>query len=205
MRPLPLLLGLLALATAWLGPLPALVPHAFVAHMTMHVVVVAVAAPLIALALSGGRWDPAARWPQFMSPVPVSLLELLVLWAWHAPLLHHASRSGGGALVLEQSMFLLVSLALWLSALGRGARAAAGIVALLMTSMHMTLLGALLALSRRVLYPHGHGALGLTALEDQQLGGVIMLVGAGTAYLIGGLALLRGLLRQTVTTEAKWP
>jgi putative membrane protein len=75
-------------------------------------------------------------------------------------------------------------------------------VGLLLTSMHMTLLGALLALSPRPLYPHLHGAAGLTPLADQQLGGAIMLLVGGVSYLLGGLALTVGLLRgRPVETE----
>lgn len=191
-------LGLLVLALAWLGPLPGWSGEAFTAHMTMHVLVVAVAAPLLALGLAEQRWDPRRRWPALFAPVPVSVLELVVVWAWHSPALHHLSRRLPDALALEQASFLLVGVWLWRSALASprqvGGRAA-GIVALLMTSMHMTLLGALLTLSPRVLYPHGGGLWGLSPLQDQQLGGTIMLVGAGSAYLIGGLYLLAGLLR----------
>lgn len=195
-RRLPFWLGLLVLAGAWLGPLPGLAPHRFAAHMAMHIAVVAVAAPLIALGIGGSRLDLSRRWPALFSPLPVSALELVVIWGWHAPALHHLARHTPGALALEQSMFLLVSLALWLSAFGgdaaqRSARAAAGIGGLLMTSMHMTLLGVLLALTPRALYGHG----GVAGLDDQHVGGVLMLLGGGTSYLIGGLALLGVLLR----------
>ncbi|MGH9372866.1 MAG: cytochrome c oxidase assembly protein, partial [Vicinamibacterales bacterium] len=47
MRRGSLLLGLGVLAAAWLGPLPALASGSFAAHMTMHIGVVAVAAPLL--------------------------------------------------------------------------------------------------------------------------------------------------------------
>jgi putative membrane protein len=64
--------------------------------------------------------------------------------------------------------------------------------------MHMTLLGALLALTPRPLYTHMAGFAGLTPLQDQQWGGVIMLVVGGVAYLLGGLWLTAGLLRGPV-------
>ncbi|MEG3158615.1 hypothetical protein ACKVMH_12180, partial [Lysobacter zhanggongensis] len=46
--------GLLVLAATWLGPLPGLSRGAFAAHMLMHMGVVAVAAPMIAVGLAGG-------------------------------------------------------------------------------------------------------------------------------------------------------
>jgi putative membrane protein len=67
-------------------------------------------------------------------------------------------------------------------------------VALLLTFMHMTLLGALLALSSRALYAHDH--VGPAALDDQHLGGALMLLGGG-AYLVGGLWLTARLLRSS--------
>ncbi|MDT8387822.1 MAG: cytochrome c oxidase assembly protein [Thiogranum sp.] len=194
-------LGFAALAAAWAGPLPGLVPASFTAHMAMHVLVVAVAAPLLALGVAGSRFDPAMRAPALFAPLPAAIIEMLVIWSWHAPLLHDASRSQTAALMLEQGSFLLAGLLVWLSAFGgdRGqqpARAAAGIIGLLLTSMHMTLLGALLTLSPRLLYVHAHtGAAGTAMLEDMQLGGMLMLLGGGTAYLAGGLYLLAGLLR----------
>lgn len=190
-------LGLAVLAGAWLGPLPALARHAFLAHMAMHVAVVAVAAPLLAVALADSRCNPVRGVPRLLAPIPTALLEGVVVWAWHAPALHRAARQLPLAMAFEQASFLAVALLVWLSACGGGRdRAGAGIVALLLTSMHMTLLGALLALASRPLHGRSGGFLGLTALQDQQLGGVLMLLGGGSAYLIGGLCLLRGLLRQ---------
>lgn len=192
-RPVAFGLGILVLAGVWLGPLPELARRAFTAHMTMHMAVVAVAAALLALGVSGGRWDPVRLAPAVFAPVPASLLELVVVWAWHAPVLHHAARTVPAAFVAEQGMFLGAGLLVWLSAFGgtrrrRAERAAGGVVGLLLASMHMTLLGALLALAPRPLYGH------VGAIGDQQLGGALMLLVGGVAYLAGGLSLVAGLL-----------
>jgi putative membrane protein len=202
MRRAALALGLLVLAAAWLAPSSGLLPGPFTAHMTMHMGVVAVAAPLLALGLARGPFDPVTRWPSWFAPVPLSMLELVVVWAWHAPALHRFARGAMLGVVLEQACFFACGTAVWLSALGggregRGDRAALGVVALLLTSMHVTLLGALLALPPRPLYTHaGHGGShALTALEDQHLGGAIMLIVGGVAYLAGGLALCVELMR----------
>ena len=186
------------LAAVWLGPLPQLAERSFVGHMTMHMGVVAVAAPLLALGLAGGRLDPVRRAPRLFAPVPMSVVELVVVWAWHAPVLHHVARHTAAGLMAEQGSFLLAGLAVWLSAFGgdrSGERAAAGVIGLLLTAMHMTLLGVLLALSTRPLYAHAQGALGLTPIEDQHLGGAVMLLVGGVSYLLGGLWLTVGLLR----------
>ena len=194
-----LVIGLLNLAGSWLSMLTLPVQQIFLVHMIVHVTVIAVAAPLIALGVSRTRFDPVCVVPALFKPIPVSLLEFLVVWGWHAPALHHAARQSLAVLLLEQISFLLVGLLLWLSVFGgagpvRSARAASGVIALLLTSMHMTLLGALLALAPRALYEHGGGLFHLTPLEDQQLGGVIMLLVGGIVYLSGGLYLLVQLL-----------
>ncbi|TCD22162.1 cytochrome c oxidase assembly protein [Pseudomonas sp. IC_126] len=195
-RPLALMLGLATLAAVWLGPLPAMAERMFVGHMLMHVMVVAVAAPLLAIGLAGGRLDISSRVPALFSPILASVIELFVVWAWHMPALHHAARTSQAAQVLEQGSYLFVGLLVWLAAFGgaRHHRALAGIAGLLLTSMHMTLLGVLLTMSSRPLFEHS-GLSSLTPLEDQQIGGVIMLVFGGTSYLIGGLYLLFGLLQ----------
>src|SRR3546814_16032309 len=99
------------------------------------------------------------------------LAELVVVWGWHLPLLHHAARSSTAALAAEQASFLAVGLALWLSVLGgraaqRHARLAGGVVALLLTSMHMTRLGALITLAPRRIYHHAMG----TRSEERRVG-----------------------------------
>jgi putative membrane protein len=203
MRRLMATSGCLVLALAWLGP-PALgIETGFAGHMVVHVAVVAIAAPLLAIGLAGSRLDPTPLAPLLFAPMLATALEFVVVWAWHAPFLHAAARGSTAMLALEQLSFLAVGLLVWLAAFGRGrgpARAAwgAGILALFLTSMHMTLLGALLALGPRPLYGHAHGVgtAGLAPLDDQHLGGVVMLLVGGASYLIGGLVLIARLLRQ---------
>ena len=192
---------MLILAGVWLGPLPQLAHQAFFAHMLMHMGVVAVAAPFLALGIAGGRLDLTRKFPRLFAPIQASIVELVIVWAWHAPMLHHAARHKLPAFVLEQFMFFAAGVFVWLSSVGgepslRAGRSAAGVVALLLTAMHMTLLGALLALSPRPLYHHMEGAFGLSALDDQHLGGAIMLAVGGVSYLAGGLWLTLRLLRQ---------
>ena len=185
--------GAAVLAGLWLGPPAAMSAHSFAAHMTVHISVVAIAAPLLALGIAGTRFDPVAVVPNAFAPIVASMLEFLVVSAWHAPGLHHAARTNGAVFAVEQSTFLVSGLVLWLSAVAgrsdaRGWRAGAGAAALLFTSMHMTLLGALFALTPRPLYAHGPtGAFGMNALDDQHLGGAIMLLVGGASYLAGGL------------------
>ena len=111
------------------------------------------------------------------------------------------------ALAAEQAGFALVSLLVWLVALAstaetRRSAALAGAMALFFTSMHMTLLGALIGLAPRPIYGTHlhHVADGLPALADQQLGGVIMLGIGGVIYLAGGVVLMARVLQRQATT-----
>ena len=188
------------LAALWLGPLPALARHSFAAHMTMHMGVVAVVAPLIALAIAGSRHDPVRRMPWLGAPILASMLELVIVWGWHAPAAHQAARQHAWAFVLEQGSFLIAGGLLWIAAIGgdykqRRLRAGSGVIALLFTSMHMTLLGALFAMATRPLVRHASSGADGLVLSDQHLGGAIMLLVGGASYLIGGLWLTARMLR----------
>ncbi|HEY8575716.1 MAG TPA: cytochrome c oxidase assembly protein [Devosia sp.] len=196
-----LYVGLLVLALAWLGPLPGLVPMSFAAHMALHMTVVGIGVPLVAIGLAP---MVAERLPasQIMLPIVISLVDLVVVWGWHAPALHDAARSMPWVLAIEQACFFLVSLAVWVLALASTAQtrmqaALAGALSLFFTSMHMTLLGALLGLAPRPMFSHVHqGLFDLSGLADQQLGGVIMLAIGGVIYLAGGLSLVARALRR---------
>jgi putative membrane protein len=192
-----LLAGVTLLLLLWAVLLPFSDRASFTIHMIAHMGVVAGAAPLIAVGLSGTRADLPARWPWF-SPVVASVVELLAVWIWHIPALRALSESSPAIAAVEQLTFLAAGLALWLSCLGglaegRLGRRMAGAFGLLFTSMHMTLLGALLALSPRPLYGTGEVScfgVTLSPIVDQQAGGVIMLLVGAAVYLAGGVSLL---------------
>lgn len=198
-------LGLVLLVAAWAGPLPGLVPESFAAHMALHMAVVGIAIPVLAAGLAPLVADHPLLRSQLALPIAVSLFDLVVVWGWHTPALHNASRMSGWMLAYEQASFAMASLLVWLLALAapRGRRenaALAGALTLFFTSMHMTLLGALLGLANRPVYSgHAHHApFGLTALADQQVGGVIMLAIGGVIYLLGGLLLVSRALQRPV-------
>ncbi|TIP70846.1 MAG: cytochrome c oxidase assembly protein, partial [Mesorhizobium sp.] len=118
----------------------------FSAHMLAHMGVVAIAAPLMAIGVPLGPTPDASR--AFTLALPASLVELIVVWSWHAPALRTLAESSLFATAIEQATFLAAGLFLWLACLPRRdsdtAGNAAGAFALLLTSIHMTLLGALL-------------------------------------------------------------
>ncbi len=203
MKRMSFLLGLAILAIIWGGPLLDSYRTSFAAHMLAHMGVVAIVAPLLAIGVSGSRFDFSARSSVAM-PIIASVIELFVVWFWHAPTMRILAESSVLITVAEQGSFLAAGLFLWLLCIGHqasdsAARSGAGALGLLLTSVHMTLLGVLLALAPRPLYGEGEitcFGVTLSAQGDQQAGGVIMLTIGAAVYLIGGLALLGRILSE---------
>lgn len=197
MKKIFFLAGALTLIIAWGTALPGFSRHAFYGHMIMHMLVVAVAAPLIALGVRGTQFDPTFRFENFFAPIPAATGELIIVWGWHAPYFHYFARNTTLGLILEQSSFILAGIWVWLACFsGRSTNKGAGVIGLLLTSMHMTFLGALLSLSNRPIYNHHHSAGGLSVLQDQHIGGAIMLIVGGISYLSGGLWLTMKILKE---------
>ncbi|MBY5547483.1 cytochrome c oxidase assembly protein [Rhizobium leguminosarum] len=190
-----LCLALALLATSWND-------GSLTAHMIVHMTTVAIAAPLLAIAVSGRRLDPAVHLPWF-GPLLASVAELIVVWLWHLPALRRLAETRLDAMLLEQASFLLAGILLWTTCFRRheeDAQRLAGIIGLLFTSIHMTLLGVLLTLAPRPLYGIGDvTCLGfvLGRDTDQQLGGVVMLLVGAAAYMLGALILLADVLKPT--------
>jgi putative membrane protein len=191
-----LAVGAAVLIFAWAGPLPMLVRASFSAHMLLHMMVVGVGVPLLAIGIVGLR--PITGMPVWLT-IGASLADFVVIWVWHAPLLHHSAASGIGILIFEQGSFAAAALLVWLVALS--GPPVAGALALFFTSMHMTLLGALIALAPRAIYhAHAQDHFMFAPLEDQQIGGVIMLGIGGVIYFTGALWLAAISLRPGTTT-----
>jgi cytochrome c2 len=104
----------------------------------------------------------------------------------------------------QHAGFLGTALLFWWALIhGRARRAGHGVAVIYVffTAVHTTILGALLATSASPWYSaysaSGAHAWGLTPLEDQQLGGLIMWIPATIAYLVAALALFASWLRES--------
>ena len=184
--------GAAVLAAAWLTPLPQLAGSAFAGQMFVHVLVLAIAAPLIGGALAAAPRLMERMPRSLVSPIPVAVCEFAVVWLWHLPILHGLARLSTWGYVAEQGSLLLAGLLLWTTALRPAGRseggAGTGMLALLMASTHMVLLGTLLTLAPAPLYTHAIVSLGdvYAQLAAQRAGGMIMLLGGGLSCLAGG-------------------
>ena len=188
---LPLACAVAVLLLLFVSPLCALTVALFSARVAHHVLLVAVAAPLLALAFP--QKCPARR----LSLVWPVALHAAVLWLWHVPELYAAAIAAAFPYWLMQASLLGTAFLLWRRILASAEGVGAALLALLATVIQMGMLGALLTFAREPLYaPHFATTLpyGLTPLEDQQLAGLVMWVPAALPYLAAALLLLAGRL-----------
>ena len=201
---------MLALLGLWAGPLPARAGVSFSAHMLLHLGLVSLAAPLLALGLARTTGGGAPGSAPVLLGTLASVLELLVIWSWHLPALHAAAALSGPAFAAQQAMFFAAALAVWGSAFAVPTRAGAGLGAavLALGFTHMSMLGILIATAPGLIYPAalcGGGFFGLSPLDDQRLGGVLMAGPGSLPYLAGALFRARRALESGRVNIAREP
>lgn len=201
--------GWLTLALALLSPLHEAGESSFAAHMAEHTLLMLVAAPLLVMARPVGAFlwafPRAARprilapfraapvrsaWRALCAPVVSTVVHGVVLWGWHLPAAFDAALASGVLHALQHTSMLVSALFFWWAMRAPGGPA---MLCLFATSVHGTLLGALLTVAPRPLYAYG----GPEALEDQQLAGLIMWVPAGMVYAGAALALCGQWIRRS--------
>jgi putative membrane protein len=221
--------GWLAVALALASPMDSAGSFSFAAHMVQHEFLMIVAAPMLVLGRPFGVWvwgmpaswrrrtglatrNPAvsAAWDALTRPLNAWLLHFAALWMWHVPATFQAGLASNGVHALQHASFLFSALLFWWAVLGKqgGTQGrGAAIVYLFTTMMHTGALGAMFTMSETVWYPYYGSkaqAFGLSALEDQQLGGLIMWIPGGLAYVAAGLVLCaRWLGRAPANVPAK--
>ncbi len=200
----------------------------FSAHMTQHEILMLIAAPLFVL----GRPFIAAMWavprrrrksvadvinlPSVKRPWAIVsnaaaawVIHAVALWVWHIPALFQATLHSNAVHTLQHASFFLSALLFWWAILygKRGlASYGAGVLYLFTTSIQSGLLGVFLTLTGRVWYPEYArytAAWGLTPIEDQQLGGLIMWVPAGLVYIAAALIMFAGWMRESENRVAR--
>ncbi|MFL5281720.1 MAG: cytochrome c oxidase assembly protein [Rhodopila sp.] len=209
---LSFLLGELVLVIALVSPLDQLGGTLLSAHMAQHGLLMAVAPPLLLVGQPGaafawafparGRkgflgarpWRAVANATNALSrPGPGAGLHGLALWLWHSPGAFDAALQSEWVHTLEHASFFGTALLFWRALVAgySGHRTAKTIGSAFLTLIHSGLLGALITLSTRPLYKWYSGRAelwGLSALEDQQLAGLLMWVPMGSVYF--GVCLL---------------
>lgn len=169
-------------ALALVSPLCPLSVSLFSARVAQHMILELAAAPLVAF---GRPWRAygallTRRTPTAgpVHPLLAAGLFATALWYWHAPGPYDLTFERTGVYWLMHLTAFGAALLLWRALEDGLSRAtAATIAAGVVSSAQMTFLGALITLSPRPLYsPHAltTAAWGLSQLDDQQIGGLIM-------------------------------
>jgi putative membrane protein len=181
----PLVVAACGLVVLFLSPLCALTVALFSARVFHHVLLVAVVAPLVAMA-----FPVVSR-----TRIPLGWLvgsHAVLLWFWHVPGVYEAAVGTAPLYWAMQATLLGSAVLLWGRIFAPGTGAGQALLALLATAVQMGMLGALLTFARSPLYTiHLTTTLpfGLTPLQDQQLAGLIMWVPAMLPYLAAAVFL----------------
>lgn len=189
------------LAILFVSPLCALTSALFSARVAHHVLMVAVIAPLLVTTLpSAWRLTPLGRFSAF-----AFITHMVVLWFWHAPAPYAAALADSRIFWVMELSLLFSAMWLWISVLATAAPLGSALGIMLGTVIQMGALGAIVTFTRVPLYA-AHVSLtepwGLSALQDQQLAGLIMWVPGAIPYLAAALALLAGRIQLNVADEA---
>lgn len=206
------LAGWAALAIALVSPLCRAAANLACAHMIQHMLVTAVAPPL--LVLGWRSMPPASSRARRWLPVPrqengravlAGGLYVGVIWTAHLPLVYEGALRSPVVHLLLLAALLLVSLLFWAAVIGppRGparegsSRGGTGILLCVFAVLQTGMLGALLVVSDQLWYPiyASRAPLwGLSPIEDQQLAGLVMWVAMDAIFLATALMLLGRLL-----------
>ncbi len=219
--------GWAVLVIALVSPLHALGEALFSAHMAQHELLMLGAAPLLVLSRplvpmlwglplnwrrAAGQWtkSPLVQriWRGATNPFTAWWVHAAALWLWHAPSWFDATLSNEAVHAAQHISFLGSALLFWWGLFfARGSESyGMGVLYVFTTAVHTSILGALLTCAPVVWYSgYGNQALswGLTSLQDQQLGGLIMWVPAGVVYVAAGLALFAAWLKTSDAAAAR--
>lgn len=219
--------GILALFLAAVWPLDAYGEWSLAAHMAQHMLLLALAPPLLLSGRPMGvvahalppRWSPrvhravAGLKSRVVAGLGwATLVHVGVMALWHLPAATGAALASDGVHWAMHGSFLLAGLWFWTAMLHRLRDASTGagpaLLAVVAVMMAMGFMGALLTFSRRPLYDvyaERAPALGLDVLADQQLAGLVMWVPACLPYLIGGLWLMLAWMQRAQRRQDRPP
>ena len=193
------LAGVVVLSIALLSPLHELGDsYLFSAHMVQHLMLTLAVPPLLLMGTPPWLLRPLVRTPRGLAagrfitrPLIAFALFNMVFVLWHFPAMYDLSLRGREIHILEHLIFLVAAVIMWWPILGamRELPRASYPVQMLYLFLLPTVsavMGAIITFSDSVLYEWYAEAprlWSISALEDQQLGGVIMWVPGGLVYL----------------------
>ncbi len=167
--------GCIVFDLCFLSPLCPLGVALFSARATEHVMLVLVAAPLLAFGLAPPRFRAG-----FLSVLVAAFAFACLVWLWHSPRLYDATLQSNLVFWLMNATMMGSAVWFWISILSSDGLAALAGVSFI--GLEMSLLGALIAFAKAPFYSvHAltTAPWGLSQMDDQRLGGLIMWVPAG--------------------------
>ncbi len=210
--------GLTVLAVALLSPIDALGDFLFFMHMIEHLLLIMWAAPLLVLAnplpfllwgLPGGRRVGVALFSrhsfirkalQALTPRGiVLLLFVVVLWGWHDPIAYNAALRIGWLHDIEHFLFFATGLLFWWIVIGAAPRLHRPTTPLFRVAYVMAaaagnmIPGVVISLASAPLYAHYLSmprVAGISAMQDQIIGGMLMWVPGTMIFLITAVLLV---------------
>ena len=192
--------GLLTLLIALQSPIDTFSDTLFVMHMSQHLLLALVVPPLLLLGTPAPLLNPLINWWPASKPFlarltsgPVAfILYTITLTVWHIPTLYEATLTNEPIHELEHAMFFWAGLLSWwplLSPVRALPRLSypAQILYIFVLAIPAALLGSWLVFSRQVVYPSyavTPALWGLSAMDDQHLGALMMLVPGKLVYFV---------------------
>ena len=197
--------------------------YLFSGHMVQHLLLTLVVPPLLIYGTPGGMLRPllrnravaaVARW--ITKPIACFVIFNVVIAAWHLPPLYNLAMRHHGVHIAEHLMFMAGAVIMWwpflspLPELPRLAYPGQMLYSFLM-SLPMSIVAIYIAMADHVLYPAYSSApriWGISPLQDQQIGGLIMWIPGGLFfYVVMTFVFFRWAARQedsTAGAQVNW-
>ncbi len=213
------LAGMVILAAALMSPIDRLGPQLFLMHMVQHLLTIMIAAPLLCLAdpFPIGLWGlprlvrrPVAR--LFMrdsvvrqalrtvtQPAIVWLAFIFIYLGWHDAGAYNAALRLDWVHDIQHITFFVAALGFWWHVIGNGPRLHAKLPGwarlafVLLVIPPNAITGAVISFAQRPIYTYYESVpriWGISVMDDQMWGGIIMYIPGSMMFIIGGIVVL---------------
>ncbi len=215
--------GLVVVGVALMSPIDVLGGQLFYMHMIQHLLLVMIAPPLMMIAnpfpiflwglpvkargKAAGLFSPKASFRHhlrsFTPPGVAWIIFIVAFLGWHDPNAYNAALQNELIHDLEHLTFFLTGMLYWWHVTQVGPRihkrfpVGARIAFLLVTVPINMFLGVAITFSSQPIYTYYTGVPrigGLTVMEDQMLGGLIMWIPGSMMFIIAALILIAGIV-----------
>lgn len=214
-RVVGILAGALALVVATSPVVEAAGESSFAAHMAQHLLLVAVAAPVLgavaahraliagAAGLAPDDWSGhQARSPSAAKVAGATVLSVAALLLWHLPFAWESALGADWVHGIEHAALLGSGYWFWCLVLDPRTPSAFALPAILFSAVPQGLLGGLLTFGAVPLY--ATQSVGTDPLADQQLAGLLMWIPGGLVHLLAAAVVtVRGLERSRRRVERR--